>query len=560
MFKKNLFLYTYEIILIIVWILFALIINPIGNFPLNDDWAYGKTVETLLKEGIYRPENWPAMTLIAQIYWGYLISLIFGFSFTILRFFTIILGIIGILFLYRILKKIALNNNVAFIGALIMVINPLYLSLSYTFMTDVPFAAIFIIATYFFFEALKKQNNLFLILASFFSLIAIFIRQLGLLLPLSFAITYIISHKLSKRSVIKVIIPFIISVLILQIFSYWLKNTGRMPENYEKVGGLINVIKEQFNRHIFNDFVFRIGISFRFCAIFLLPLMIFIAPKVFSKLICAKKYLSFWISGILTVIYFFVNFSRFFISNILYNIGIGPKLLKDTYILHNNNSPYIDKFFIYVISVIGILLLFILLVLLVYSFIELVQKIKKREFDFKVKILIFSFLTLIFYSYFLFISVSYFDRYFIISLILILFILIASYGDTITYKGNVKRISAFVTFFIIACFSIIGTHDYLSWNRARWKAINYLLEEKKISPHQIDGGFEFNGYYKTGPRRPENSKISWWFVDKDDYIISFGKIEGYSSIKSYSFPYLLIGTNNKIEILKRDSTSIQQIN
>jgi hypothetical protein len=263
------------------------------------------------------------------------------------------------------------------------------------------------------------------------------------------------------------------------------------------------------------------------------------------------------ISGIITIGYFIAYpVKLFFIGNVFYNFGLGPKLLKDSYLLGINNFPKINTDFVKLFSSIGLILLFILLVLLLNTFTELIKNRSKTERSAKETFLYFSFLLLIFYSGFLFISVSFFDRYLIIPLMLILAILVASYGDGITSKRKyTKLIFASATFLIISYFSVAATHDYISWNRARWKAINYLLEEKKVSPKIIDGGFEFNGYYNTGSRRAVDDKTSWWFVDKDEYIISFGKITDYSSIKTIPFPCYFLGTSNKIEILKRDSIS-----
>jgi|TARA_B100000315_G_scaffold125397_1_gene115274 hypothetical protein len=41
-------------------------------------------------------------------------------------------------------------------------------------------------------------------------------------------------------------------------------------------------------------------------------------------------------------------------------------------------------------------------------------------------------------------------------------------------------------------FGILATHDYLSFQRGRWKALNDLTQKEKIFAEKIDGGFEFN--------------------------------------------------------------------
>ena len=70
-------------------------------------------------------------------------------------------------------------------------------------------------------------------------------------------------------------------------------------------------------------------------------------------------------------------------------------------------------------------------------------------------------------------------------------------------------------------FSVAATHDYLSWNRARWKALDHLINDERIPAERIDGGFEFNGWhsyrdgYEDWKYEPEKS---WYWVDRDDYV------------------------------------------
>ena len=75
-----------------LWIGAVLVVNPAGNFPLNDDWAYGKAVRGMVEQGSFRPCPWGGMTLISQAVWGSLFCLPAGFSFTTLRFSTLCLA------------------------------------------------------------------------------------------------------------------------------------------------------------------------------------------------------------------------------------------------------------------------------------------------------------------------------------------------------------------------------------------------------------------------------------------------------------------------------------
>jgi uncharacterized membrane protein len=85
-----------------------------------------------------------------------------------------------------------------------------------------------------------------------------------------------------------------------------------------------------------------------------------------------------------------------------------------------------------------------------------------------------------------------------------------------------------------AAVAVAGTHDYLAWNRTRWMATHTLMEAG-ISPHQIDGGYEFNGWLLCGPKyQPTPNKSDWW-VDDDEYIIASTPGKGYQELQRIVF-------------------------
>jgi hypothetical protein len=83
-------------LLTLVWLVIVFLVNPVGDFPLNDDWAYAKAVQSLLR-GDLQLTDWAPASQIAQIAWGALFCLPFGFSFTALRLSTLVLGWVGVL-------------------------------------------------------------------------------------------------------------------------------------------------------------------------------------------------------------------------------------------------------------------------------------------------------------------------------------------------------------------------------------------------------------------------------------------------------------------------------
>jgi len=67
------------------WLLLWLVMQPAGNTPFNDDWAYAFAARSIAETGQFRLTGFSAPNLIAQAYWGALFCLPFGFSFTALH-------------------------------------------------------------------------------------------------------------------------------------------------------------------------------------------------------------------------------------------------------------------------------------------------------------------------------------------------------------------------------------------------------------------------------------------------------------------------------------------
>jgi len=119
-----------------IWILIIVIIHPIGNFPLNDDWVYGKTVKLLVEHGQLKFGDSFA-TYLGQVLWGWLFCLPAGFSFSALRLSSLVLALLGSWAMYGLLKEMGVGRAIAFVGSLTLLTNPVFMSLASTFMTDI---------------------------------------------------------------------------------------------------------------------------------------------------------------------------------------------------------------------------------------------------------------------------------------------------------------------------------------------------------------------------------------------------------------------------------------
>ena len=106
-------------------------------------------------------------------------------------------------------------------------------------------------------------------------------------------------------------------------------------------------------------------------------------------------------------------------------------------------------------------------------------------------------------------------------------------------------------------FGILATHDYLSFQRERWKALNYLTQKEMIPADKIDGGFEFNEWhfshiYDVWEMTTNiDKKGRFWPVDDDEYIVTVTEIEGYDVYKVFKYRKWLPFGEFSIKVLKR---------
>ncbi len=532
----------FEIYLVLIWGLSILIINPLGNFPLNDDWAYAQSVLNLYEHGKLTINSWPAMTLVGQIFWGTLFCKIFGFSFVVLRFSTLIACLIASITFYKIALWFSSDKKTAAFATVVIFFNPLFLSLSFTFMTDVHFFSFLLLSIYCFIKYLDKRKFIFIVLATVFTVFATMIRQPGVLMPLSFALVIFYKNR-NIKSFLKALIPFIITMIFLAAHSYWLHHYVRSAQN---VAG-ISALAKSASSMDFYQVITRLGKSLLYSGLFLAPLIVLFGKEIANRFKITK--LKTIIFVVLCGLFLLIGGVHYPGINIFYNLGLGPKLLKDNY-WHHNISPQLNyevwANFIKITSLIASIFM-----LLVFPFKEILPKQKSHDNNEEAADLAKKFLLIFISGYMalLIISTYFFDRYTIplsgaIALLLL--------SGKINFSG-IQKITALAFLAIMMIFSIGATHDYLSWNRSRWQALEKLTQDMKISPSDIDGGFEFNAWYNTGPMNPEKKEgKSWWFVNNDEYVVSFGNIDGYRKNKAFYYPQILSFRNDSIYILKRE--------
>jgi len=147
-----------------------------------------------------------------------------------------------------------------------------------------------------------------------------------------------------------------------------------------------------------------------------------------------------------------------------------------------------------------------------------------------------------------FVLTGFFDRYLLpVTAFLAAFLAVSSEATEFGLRRAQKSL-ALLLITGIGVFAIAGTRDYLAWNRTRWHAVEDLLAKKDVKPKDIDGGFEYNGWYMYDTFTMTN----WWVVN-GTYVLSFGKIEGYEPISRYTYKHWMPPYEGTIFVLRRNA-------
>ncbi|BAC92185.1 glycosyltransferase family 39 protein [Gloeobacter violaceus] len=507
--------------LALVWCLLALLVNPVGNFPLNDDWAYAKAVQSILDQGDLQLTDWAPASQIAQVLWGSLFCLPGGFSFTALRLSTLVLAWVGAASTYALGRELGAGPPLALLGALLLTVNPIYVDLAFTFMTDVPFYAFCTPAIWLFIRGIRTGSSLSVVLGTLFACAAVLTRQFALALPLAFAAGYLVKHGLRVGSLLKAAWPAAAVMITLAIYQGWLAATGRLPQTYsEQAGELVRMLlsAEGLGRSVRS-----LAQAALYVGLFLVPWLIPVAAGRWRQLAGREKCWAAGAGGLFAAAMVAIAAAgktslrdalipQIF-GGVLYDCGAGFPILKDTFTLW---LPHIPT------APVGLWLAVTTLGALGAGLIAFVAAGCDRSERWR---LVFAWVGIALYFVLIAPRTASYDRYLLYFFPLVM--IFARVPPPRAVPGALFRV-ALALILGYGVFAAATTHDYLAWNRVRWQVLRSAMAEGRLSPTNTDGGFEFNGWYLYDSKYRAQPGKSWWWVDRDEFVFAFGPIDGYT--------------------------------
>ncbi len=552
------------LLLLLLWIGAIMVINPIGNFPLNDDWVYARLVHYLVDYGniAYHQAPRSYALFIAQVFWGALFCLPAGFSFTALRFSTLVLGFVGVLATYLLCEELGIGKKVSLLVSLLVLCNPIYVELSNTFMTDVPFFTMVMLAMLCWVKALKRRSRLWLLAGSLSIVAATFIRQMGLLFALAFAVATLIGEvrgrTLSLRKTTWSLVPLLGLGLAITAYVGYLQPHFHLPIFLDTPKLLTSPTLWGKLMAASNSLFKAAWMSLLYLGLFLSPLMLLVwMRRYLTSTLKVKAIILAILALSLGIILPYLVISHRLLplgGNIWFDFGLGPVTLKDVYIWGLPDYPDLLPSLWIVLTAIGVAGGAVIVIEVVASCWSMFKRNLHGGMDDQTIWPVTLWLILAQLLFFGSIGLGlWFDRYLLL-FIPLLGALIALHSPKVDFAALRKvKITGAVLLTLFGLFAVLATHDYLAWNRARWEALDKLEVEQKVNAYVVDGGYEYNGWYLYDRNYRPRLGVSWWFVQGDDYLASLEPLPGYDPLFSVSYQRYLPWGQGQVYILKRQA-------
>ncbi len=533
--------------LLVVWTFIIIVVNPSGEFMVNDDWAFVKSLEALRATGKIITTGWGppgspgGPSLLVHLLWGDLFCHLLGFSLTTLRLAVLTMGILGSFGLLLLFQTAGISPWLALLGTLTVVANPLFLAESFTYMTDITFASLAIFALLGLFLGVKKSSLAWIIAGLVLTLGSILTRQIGVVILLAFMLTCWVhpaGAALGRRKMLFLGLGLVLFPWIL--YEFLLAWGGSSPLTQHQV--ISNIFALPREKGFLGYLVFL------YCDLFhnaLVYLGFFISPLLLRGYVSSLRRRNFhfllivwmiltalWEGAIVTeLIHPPVNF----LGNVIFNFGIGPILLKDTYILGIPRLGVISRGAYYLLVAWAVLAVLVIL----SRFIGYVRHRLRTGFPPEMPensfLVCLALLSVLFYLGIITLT-SFHDRYLIPPIIfLVIWLVIDHSPGGQAADADWKIIPGFVLVILMGLWSTCNVHDFMEMKRSLKKAHDYVLQEMRVNPCNLDGGFEFNGYYCYRNNFRPGAGLSWWWVTREDYLITLGPLPGYRVLRVFPF-------------------------
>lgn len=461
----------------IAFLIFSLTLTPwLYNFPLNDDWAYAIGVKNLLDHGRLLLCDWGASTQLPHLLLGALSAKIFGFSFVVLKAYTLAAAAGTIVVFVKLLEEFEIKPFDITLAALALALNPLFLILANSFMTDMTYMFWMSLSVYFYIRHLKTDRPGELNRAGLCAAAAYLTRQVGLAIPFAYTLMLASERRLTFPDLLK---TWGFTAAAAVGYALWFKYSNGATWASE------NYVFSATLAHMSHPGVFASDALYRgFAVMMQLGLLLFPlaagyfrAPGQFQSKNSFRKRVTpgaLWLALAALGVFILINGALPYLENTFSRSGIGVLTLGGA-----GSKPsafFASSRFWYAMTALAA---FSTVVLLGVSSLTIQAGGPAARFVF---------LNAGAHLAISLLGAKFFDRYLLT--LMPWFILSAVFAA----KGlKFSRPAAVLALALMAVVSWAGVKDYMQWNRAKWELA--ARPRPDLAPGEIVNGFDYEAWF-----------------------------------------------------------------
>jgi hypothetical protein len=411
-------------------------------------------------------------------------------------------------------------------------------------MTDVPFTAVATASSWLLLRGLRRERHNEIVAGLALAMAAILIRQIGLAIPIAFAIAYVVKFRFSYWRVIEAAIPVAVGFVIQTAYQGWLHWLGRVPTNF---GAQIATILTRLSLPwltIASDAAIITFYALIYTGFLLLPFLIIVCGAD-SRSRARIIYFATLGAAVMLTLGLVVHRTIMPLhGNVLGKGGIGWDMAP---------SPALVRLAVTFSACFGA---FLLVAGFIRGSLDLLAN-TRSGFDAREHYVLafalaaiataFAPLPLLGLG-----GLGFYDRYLILFLpwFILLFATVSRLSSHHP-QGGVATLASVAVLVLIAAFSIGAAHDFLAFNRTRWVALNDTMSRYHVGPDRIDGGFEFNGWYLYNNNYIITPNKSWYWVLDDEYVVQRGPRAGYENLVQYPVVWWLPWSGGQVIVQRK---------
>ena len=332
---------------IALFVLAVVVVNPLRECPISDDFAYTLTVRNFLRTGQYRLHEFLAPNIPFPTVWGALFCRLFGDTFGALRLSTVVLSVIGLAAFRGLAREHGISKRAADLLTLCVASASLYFNLSLTFMTDAPFASLMMLSLFLYTRALRRMTASTCGAAALAGAALIFTRQFGAAVIPAILIVWLFDANKTGRARY-----YLLGLSLPLLATAWQVNQGWNHSNYGAGFQLHRQRDFLLSGGFLKDLPWRPTVIVEYLALWLVPLVLLAAAELGSEIVLAAGHrewpgLRRWRPAIS-----FLGWTAFFVAAVIYGWKVVGYVYNTRVSVNQALMPFLSHFY-EIIEVLG---------------------------------------------------------------------------------------------------------------------------------------------------------------------------------------------------------------